>query len=61
MLAARKALQRIEEHRRALLRAGRDLGDAADLVQRIRAFDAAQCAEPVDLLDEPAKVFVLGH
>ena len=36
----------------------RDLGDAADLVERIGAFDPAQRAELVDLLDEFAEVVV---
>ena len=36
----------------------RDLGDAADLVAGIGAFDAAQRAERIDRQDESAKVLI---
>ncbi len=56
--AGRKALDIVEQQRRAVGQAGRDLGNAADLEARIGAFDAAQRAELVDGSDEFAQVLI---
>src|SRR5262249_35659846 len=55
-----KALDVVEQQRRAVRLPGCHLGDAAELEARIGAGDAAQRAERVDLGDEFAEVFV-GH
>ena len=52
------ALDAVEQQRRAFRRAGRDLGDAAELEARIGAVDATQRAELVHLLDESAQILV---
>jgi hypothetical protein len=43
--AGRETLDLVEQQRRAFGRAGRDLGDAADLEARVGTVDAAQGAE----------------
>ena len=53
----RKAFDAVEQQRRAVGQAGRDLGDTADLEARIGAFDAPQGPELVDGSDEFAQVF----
>ena len=53
-----QSLDAVEQQRRALRRAGRDLGDAAELELRIGAVDAPQRAKLVHLLDEAAQILV---
>ena len=52
------ALDAVEQQRRALGRAGCDLGDAAELEFRIGAMHAPQRAKLVHLLDEAAQILV---
>src|SRR5262245_26985528 len=56
--AARKALDGVEQKRRAIRSPRRHLGDGADLEARVRPLDAPQRAKLVDELDEFAQVLV---
>jgi hypothetical protein len=56
--AGRKAFDAVEQQRRTVGQAGRDLGNTADLEARIGAFDAPQGAELVDGSDEFAQVLI---
>ena len=55
-----KPLIVVEQQRRAVGQAGRDLGDTADLEARVGAVDAPQGAELVDGSDEFAQVLIHG-
>src|SRR3954453_21169243 len=58
--ALRKSFDVVEQQGRAFGRSRRHFGDAAKLEPRVGAFDAAQCAEPLNGRDELAQV-AIGH
>ncbi len=51
-----KAFDAVEQQRRAVGQAGRDLGNTADLEARVGAVDAPQSAKLIDEIDEFAQI-----